>query len=240
MPCFASSTAIARVSPFSPALAATYAASPALARSAWREEMLTMAPCPARRMCGIPARAHHIGAVRSTRRIASHAAVVRSATVASRASPPAALLTSTVNPPSTSADASTSRVHAASSWRSAATNEAVARRRGPAVGPDPAELPSAFVDHRFDRERHAGHEPVVEARVVVVRYRRCGVELLADAVADERPHHREPRRFGVVLDRTSDVVEPGAGANRVDRLPQRFLGDLDEPATFVVDVADQE
>ena len=30
----------------------------------------------------------------------------------------------------------------------------VARRRGPTVGPDPAELPRAFVDHGLDRERH--------------------------------------------------------------------------------------
>ena len=76
-------------------------------------------------MCGIDARTHHIGAVRSTRRMASHASVEISATVESRASPPAALLTSTLSPPRRSAASSTSAVHARSSRRSAGTKCAI-------------------------------------------------------------------------------------------------------------------
>jgi methionine aminopeptidase type I len=84
----------------------------------------TIEPCPACCMCGIAARAHHIGAVRSTRSIASHAGVDRSPTGPSGPSPPAALLTSTVSPFIRSAAAATSCVMACSSPRSAARKTA--------------------------------------------------------------------------------------------------------------------
>src|SRR5262245_17003802 len=97
-PYFASSTATDLVSALTPAFAAAYAAPPAFARSPAREEMLTIEPPPRRRMYGSASRMHHIGAVRSTRRMASHDAVVMSAIGASTASPPAALLTRTERP----------------------------------------------------------------------------------------------------------------------------------------------
>ena len=72
------------------------------------------------------------GAVRSTRRIASHASVARSPARPSRWPPPAALFTSTERPPHASAAAATRSVHAASSPRSAAMNAArTAERRRP-------------------------------------------------------------------------------------------------------------
>src|SRR5680860_1600722 len=71
----AESTGIERVIALRPPLLAMYAVSPRLARSPWRDEMLTIAPCPAARMHEIAARQSHIGAVRLTRRIASHAGV---------------------------------------------------------------------------------------------------------------------------------------------------------------------
>ena len=117
---------------------------------------------------------------------------------------------------------------------------AVARRRGPPVGPDAAELPRALVDHRLDREREPGREHEIGRRVVVVQHRGRGVELLTDAVADERAHDAEARRFRVGLDRAADLVEARAGPHLVDALPQRFLRDLHEPAALVVDVADEE
>src|SRR5680860_1320885 len=85
----AESTGIERVIALRPPLLAMYAVSPRLARSPWRDEMLTIAPCPAARMHGIAARQSHIGAVRLTRRIASHAGVARSATAPSSPVPAA-------------------------------------------------------------------------------------------------------------------------------------------------------
>ena len=86
-----------------------------------------------------------------------------------------------------------------------------------------------------------GDERRVGVRVVVVRDRRRGVELLADAVTDESTHDTEAR----ALRRASWIARPmslhaAAGLNRVDALPHRFLGDLHELAAGVVDVADEE
>src|SRR5437764_4355416 len=103
-----------------------YAARPRLARSAAREEMLTIDPCPASTMCGIAARTSHIGAVRLTRRLASQVGVVIWATGPSVWSTvdPTALFTSTVTPPNLWTVAETSWAHAASSDRSAGWNAA--------------------------------------------------------------------------------------------------------------------
>src|SRR6266542_804509 len=87
--------------------------------------MFTIAPCPARCMCGTAARHSHMGAVRFTRSAASQYSLSMSATRASFPSGLAtALFTSPVSPPSRSAAASTSVLHAPSDPRSAGTNSA--------------------------------------------------------------------------------------------------------------------
>src|SRR5262249_21763582 len=52
----------------------------------------------------------------------------------------------------------------------------VTSRGRPTVGPDAPELPRTFVDHRFDREGHAGLEHEIGVRVEIVRHGRRGVE----------------------------------------------------------------
>src|SRR5215204_396760 len=88
--------------------------------------MLTMDPGATATMCGIAARANHIGAVRFTRRLASQLDVLNRATGPSVSSTvePTALFTSTVTPPNRSTVAETSWAQAASSDRSAAWNAA--------------------------------------------------------------------------------------------------------------------
>ena len=46
-----------------------------------------------------------------------------------------------------------------------------------------------------------------------------GVELLADAVADERPDHAVAVLLGVVLDRPADVAERATRLDRLDAVP---------------------
>ena len=67
---------------------------------------------------------------------------------------------------------------------------AVARDDGPAVAGF-ADVALAGVDHRLDRERHAGLQLVERAGLAVVQHLRVLVEALADAVAAELAHDRE-------------------------------------------------
>src|SRR3954447_18319555 len=107
---------MARVRPFRPDFDAAYAVRPGDDLSAWRLEMFTIAPWPASIRCGIAARQSHIGAVRFTRRLASHADVDRSPTALSDSSTvlATALFTSTDSPPRATAAAPTRSVHVVS------------------------------------------------------------------------------------------------------------------------------
>ena len=67
-----------------------------------------------------------------------------------------------------------------------------------------------------------------------------GVELLADAVPDERLDDPQLVRTRVIFDRPADVADRAAGADRLDALPGGLLGDSDEIAALLVDVADEE
>src|SRR5690606_29682430 len=80
---------------------------------------------------------------------------------------------------------------------------AVDRDRRPVVVPD-LVLPGAHGDHRLDRERHARLDDRGGPRVVVVRDLQVGVELLGDAVADERPDDAVALALGVRLDGPAD------------------------------------
>ena len=77
-------------------------------------------------------------------------------------------------------------------------------------------------------------------RVVVVQHLDVGVELLADAVADERPDDAVAVRLGVVLDGPADVADRPARAHGLDAVPHALLGDAHELAADRVDVADEE
>ena len=61
-----------------------------------------------------------------------------------------------------------------------------------------------------------GSRTVVRGALVVVRHLRRAVEHLADAVADERPHHEEAGGVGVGLDGAADVGERRARSHRLD------------------------
>src|SRR5262249_50074713 len=167
---------IERVSALRPPLLAMYAARPWLARSAARLEMLTIEPCPDSTMCGIEARASHIGAVRLTRNVASQRDVVSSTTGPSASSTvdPTALFTSTVSPSNCSTAADTSWEHAASSERSAAG--------------DPASTPSRPIESTTALPRPASR-PVTTTRApsaanaTAIAFPRPDVEPVTSAIS---------------------------------------------------------
>ena len=85
-----------------------------------------------------------------------------------------------------------------------------------------------------------GSHDGVGPRVVVVQHLDVGVELLADAVADERPHHAVAVLLGVVLDGPADVADRPPGLHGLDAVPGALLGDPHELAALGIDVADEE
>src|SRR5574337_1271280 len=93
---------------------------------------------------------------------------------------------------------------------------------GPAVA-ELLDLAPAQVDHRPDREGHAGLELFERAGPAVVQYLRLFVEHAADAVAAELAHHREAVAFGELLDRPADVAEPRTRAHQHDAVPHRLV-----------------
>src|SRR6476646_3017624 len=74
----------------------------------------------------------------------------------------------------------------------------------PAVG-EAADAGTAGVDHRLDRERHAGLQLEPRAGAAVVQHLRLLVELPADAVAAELADDRKAMALRVALDRVADV-----------------------------------
>ena len=52
---------------------------------------------------------------------------------------------------------------------------------------------------------------------------------LADAVAAVLAHHRETGRFGMLLDRMTDIAQGGARAHRLDTAHHRFVRGVDQP-----------
>ncbi len=101
-------------------------------------------------------------------------------------------------------------------------------------------LPGAEGDHRLDREDHARLHDHVVTSVVVVQHLNVGVELLTDAVADERPHHAVFVLVGVFFDGSANVGERAIGLHGLDALPHAFFGHADELSVGLVDLADEE
>ena len=66
------------------------------------------------------------------------------------------------------------------------------------------------------------------------------MELLADAVADERPDDAVAELLRMRFDRLADVVQRATRLDRFDAQPHRLLGDAHELPALRVDVADEE
>ena len=81
---------------------------------------------------------------------------------------------------------------------------------GPAVG-QLGDGGLAGVDHRLDREDHAGLELDAGTGLAVMKHLGVFVEVGADAVAAEFTHYRKAVALGVLLDGVADVAEMGAG-----------------------------
>ena len=84
------------------------------------------------------------------------------------------------------------------------------------------------VDHRLDREDHAGLERRPGGARPVVRHLGRLVHRRADRVADVLADDGEPGRLGHELDGAADLVEAVALAQLVDPRVQAPLGDLEE------------
>ena len=100
--------------------------------------------------------------------------------------------------------------------------------RGPIVVPHEVLHPPEG-DHRLDREGHAGAHDRVRPAVVVVQDLQVGVELLADAVADERAHDAVAQLAGVRLDRRTDVGHRATRTHGLDAEPQALARGLHQP-----------
>ena len=82
---------------------------------------------------------------------------------------------------------------------------------------------------------------VAERGVVVVQDLQVGVELLADAVADERPHDAERALASAWSSMARPMSESGRpGLHRLDAAHQALAGDPHQALRAVVDVADEE
>ena len=109
----------------------------------------------------------------------------------------------------------------------------VSSNRRPIVIPH-SVLPRAKRDHRFDRKSHTRAHDGAVACVVVVKHLNVGVELLANAVANERPHDAQLVLFCSRLDGLADIAERPARNNSLNAAPNTFFGHGNEVAVLVV------
>src|SRR5262249_34341451 len=86
----------------------------------------------------------------------------------------------------------------------------------------------AHRDHGLDRQHHARFEDGAAAGLAEVRDLRLFVELLADAMADERPDDGEAVALAVGLHRVRDVAQAVAGATLHDRLVQALASHVEQ------------
>src|SRR5262249_17247745 len=96
------------------------------------------------------------------------------------------------------------------------------------------------IDHGFHGQDHPRAQGFQCPWTAVVRDLGRLVELPADAMADEVPHHAEPERLDVRLDRVADVPDAVAGPDGGDGGLQRLPGGLGEPAGLVGDLPHQD
>ena len=99
-------------------------------------------------------------------------------------------------------------------------------------------LPRAKRDHWFNRKSHTRAHNGAVACVVVVKHLNVGVELLANAVANERPHDAQFVLFCSRLDGLTNVAEWPARNNGFNAAPNTFFGHGNEVAVLVVNFSD--
>ena len=101
----------------------------------------------------------------------------------------------------------------------------------PVVGQH-AHRRSAGIDHRLDRQRHAGQEPgigsVIAPRGNIVRDFRILVHFGADAVADIVAHDAAAVAFRVLLHRSGNVVQAVPRTGILDPFKEALPRDADE------------
>src|SRR3989454_11552530 len=103
-----------------------------------------------------------------------------------------------------------------------------------------ADRRSALIDHRLDRDRHAGHEPWTALGFAVVRDLWLLVKRRADAVPYKLPHDRIPGSFRHFLHGVPDVADVITGPRLRDARGQRVLRDLEQPGHGRRDVANRK
>src|SRR3954449_3491821 len=86
---------------------------------------------------------------------------------------------------------------------------AVARHGGPAVGQN-FDVRLAEIDHRFDREEHAGFQRHAFAGAADMDDVRLVVEESAQPVATEVANYAHALRLDKALDRVADITGSGA------------------------------
>src|SRR5262245_45841364 len=115
----------------------------------------------------------------------------------------------------------------------------VARDHRPAVGQQP-DLAPAGVDHRLDRESHAGLERQAGVGLSVVQYLRVFVKTPPDAVAAILPHDAVVVGLDKALDGVTDGAQAYAGAHGADPAPHRLAGDVDQALRVRCDPSHRE
>src|SRR5439155_15299473 len=108
---------------------------------------------------------------------------------------------------------------------------------GPAVG-ELADAWLAGVDHRLDGEGHARLQAQPGLRPSVVEHLRLLVELAADAVPAEFPHHRKAVALGVRLNGVPDVAQVSAWAHSLNAEPHALVSCLTQAARLDRGLAD--
>ncbi len=114
----------------------------------------------------------------------------------------------------------------------------VARHRRPAVAED-LHVRAAQVDHRLDREEHAGAQRHALAATAVVQDVGLVVEQPAEPVAAEVAHHRAALALGVGLDGGADVAGRRTLAHDGDAAHHRLVRHLHEALGATRHLADE-
>ena len=117
-------------------------------------------------------------------------------------------------------------------------HRAVAGDRGPAVGQD-LHMRPAEIDHRLDREEHAGLQHDALAAPAIMEDVGLVVEQAAEAMAAEIADHGTTLRFGKFLDRRADVAGGGAGPHDGNAAHHRLVGHVDEALGPAGNLADE-
>ena len=98
----------------------------------------------------------------------------------------------------------------------------------------------ADVDHRLDRENHAGAQFGAGAGTSDMDNLGCVVKQLAKTMAAKVAYDTVAMLFGVSLDGVANVPDMVAGLRLLNAQHQTFIGHVDEALGFHRDIADEE